>query len=324
MSSPSRTAQFAKIHRILKKYYKPVLPNPERPVMEHLLFGCCLENTHYEKAEEAFAALIHTFFDLNEIRVTTVKELSEVLSLLPDPGEAAIRVKRSLQHVFETTYSFDLEELRKKNLGQAVERLKKMSGVTPFCSNYVIQSALGGHAIPLDSGAMQILSILELVSEKDIETGAVPGLERAVAKNKGVEFGSLLHQFAADFVANPYVPNVQKILLQIDPDAADRLPKRRPKGKAEASGSASHTPAGKGESGSKAADSSAEDEKAKSRRKRKTEAEPLPPAPSPAAATGEAKGKNKPASAKKVVEAEATEHATKKSATAGLSKRKPR
>ena len=34
----------------------------------------------------------------------------------------------------------------------------------------------------------------------------MPGLERAIAKSKGVEFGSLLHQFGADFSANPYSP----------------------------------------------------------------------------------------------------------------------
>jgi len=91
MTSPSRTAQFAKVHKVLKKYYKPVLPNAERPVLEHLLFACCLENAHYEKAEEAFAALVHTFFDWNEIRVTTVNELSEVVSCLPDPSAASHR-----------------------------------------------------------------------------------------------------------------------------------------------------------------------------------------------------------------------------------------
>jgi endonuclease III len=322
MSSPSRTALFAKIHRVLKKYYKPVLPNPERPVLEHLLFGCCLENTHYEKAEEAFGALVHTFFDLNEIRVTTVKELSEVLAVLPDPAEAAGRIKRSLQHVFETTYSFDLEELRKKNLGQAVERLKKVSGVTPFCANYVIQSALGGHAIPIDSGAMQILTILGLVSEKDVEAGVVPGLERAVAKTKGVEFGSLLHQFAADFVANPYVPSVQKILLQIDPDVGDRLPKRRPKAKSEVADAAA--PSDKRGLAPKGQGGLAEDGKGKAQRKKKTEPETLPSTAAPAEATSDAKVKKKPAATKKVAEPAATEHLAKKSAMAGLSKRKPR
>jgi endonuclease-3 len=232
-------------------------------------------------------------------------------------------LKRVLQHVFETTYSFDLEEFRKKNLGQAVERLKKMGGVTPFGAHYVIQSALGGHAIPIDSGAMQILTILDLVTEKDIEAGVVPGLERAVAKNKGVEFGSLLHQFAADFVANPYVPNVQKILLQIDPDAGDRLPKRRPKSKPEAQ-SAAQPAAAKGEHRAKAAEVSDEEEKAKARRKKKAgEAEPQPPVAAAAETQGDAK-KRKSAPVKKGPEAEAADHPAKKSAAAGLSKRKPR
>jgi len=55
----------------------------------------------------------------------------------------------------------------------------------------------------------------------------VPGLERAVSKATGIEFGSMLHQLGADFAANRYAPGVREILLQIDPDCKDRLPKRR-------------------------------------------------------------------------------------------------
>ena len=55
----------------------------------------------------------------------------------------------------------------------------------------------------------------------------VPGLERAVAKSKGAEFGSLLHEFGADYSANPYSSAVRDMLLQINPDCASRLPKRR-------------------------------------------------------------------------------------------------
>lgn len=319
MSSPSRTAQFAKIHKVLKKYYKPVLPNPERPVLEHLLFACCLENSHYDKAEESFAAMVHTFFDWNEIRVTTVKELSEVLSCLGDPPAAAQRVKRVLQHVFETGYSFDLEELRKKNLGQAVERLKKVTGATPFVVNYVIQSALAGHAVPVDSGGMAVLQILDMASDKDIESGSVPGIERAVAKNKGVEFGSLLHQLAADFTANPYLPAVHKILLQINPDAAERLPKRRPKGKPE-------EPAAKPEPAAKRQPTAPQAGQEKAKKKKKSPAEQAPPAPAAEAAELKAASKKKPAAAKKPAEPAAppAEHPGRKSATTGLSKRKPR
>ena len=87
--------------------------------------------------------------------MTTVKELSEVMGGLPQPSAAAQRVKRVLQHVFEAGYCFDLEDLRKKNLGPAIERLEKINGISRFGVAYVVQAALGGHWIPLDGGAVR-------------------------------------------------------------------------------------------------------------------------------------------------------------------------
>ena len=69
---------------------------------------------------------------------------------------------------------------------------------------YVVQAGLGGHAIPIDAGTMAVLHVLDLVTDKDVEAGVVPGLERAVAKSKGIEFGSLLHELGADYSTNPY------------------------------------------------------------------------------------------------------------------------
>jgi endonuclease-3 len=227
MATPSRTAQFTRLYRLLKKYYTPVAPDAKRSVLEQLLFASCLENAHYTVAEEAFAALVHSFFDWNEIRVSSVRELSEVMSGLPDPPAAAHRVKRILQNVFEATYAFDLEGLRRQNLGPAIERLEKIEGTTKFSIAYLVQSALGGHLIPVDSGTLGALRVVELVSDEDVAAGVVPGLERAISKQSGTEFGSLVHQLGADFVACPYAPQLRAILLEIEPKATDRLPTRR-------------------------------------------------------------------------------------------------
>jgi endonuclease-3 len=105
MATPSRTSQLNKVHKIVKKRYPTVAPDPERTVFEQLMFACCLENAHYDQAEEAYAALEHNFFDWNEIRVTTIRELSEVMACLPDPPAAANRVKRVLQSTFEARTS---------------------------------------------------------------------------------------------------------------------------------------------------------------------------------------------------------------------------
>ena len=208
-----------------------MVPNAERPVLEHLLLASCLENAPYEKADEAYAALVHTFFDWNEIRVTTVKELAETMTGLPDPGAAAQRVKRVLQAVFETTYAFDLEDLRKKNLGVAIERLEKLGGSDEIQRG--LRGADGpGRALhprrfrhPGRPGACWAWSAPRTCSK-----GVVPGLERAIPKNKGVEFGTMLHQLGADFTANPYSTNPpQDSWCKLEPDAETRLPKRRPK-----------------------------------------------------------------------------------------------
>jgi endonuclease-3 len=227
MTSASRSAIFAKIHKVLKKHYKPFAPPAERTVLEHLLFACVLEDARYEPAEEAFAALKHTFFDWNEVRVTSISELSEVMAALPDPRAAANRVKRVLHAVFEELYCFDLEEKRKKALGPNVKWLEKMDGTSRFVVSYVVQAALDGHSIPVDAGTMAVFRVLNLATEKEAVAGEVPGLDRAIAKSKGPEFGSLIHQLGADYSANPFSPQVREIILAIDPEAVERFPQRR-------------------------------------------------------------------------------------------------
>jgi endonuclease-3 len=229
MATPNRTSLATKMYKVLKRHYKPVL-SPERPVLETLLFAACLENSHYEPAEKAYATLSTGFFDWNEVRVTTIKELTEALPMLPRADQAAERIKKSLQSVFEATYSFELESLRKKNLGEAQQKLAKYEGVTPFAIATVTQQVLGGHSIPVDRALLDVFAIVGIVTEAEAKAGTIPGLEKAIAKNKGIEFASLAHQLAADLCANPYSPSLHKTLLEIAPDCKDRLPKRPPKG----------------------------------------------------------------------------------------------
>jgi endonuclease III len=323
MTAVNRTAQFAKIHKILKKHYKPFPVNAERTVMEHLIFACCLEDARSEAAEEAFAALVHTFFDWNEVRVTSISELSEVMACLPDPRLAANRIKRVLHAIFEAQFNFDLEDKRKKNLGPTVKWLEGLDGTSRFSVGYVVQAALGGHSVPIDTGSMSVLRLLDVVSDKDAERGEVPGMERAVAKSKGVEFGSLLHQFGVDFSTNPYSPAIRAILLEISPDVQSRLPKRRVEPqlrKKTAEQSPEPVSGGKASPGKPAQG----DEKAGKRKKA-----PSPPAEIPEAAK---KPKKKPAGLpEKTVESAAEKAAAretvlpkKKSVSEGLAKRKPR
>ena len=226
MSASNRQALINKTYKGLKKHYEPVAPPADRQVLEHLLYACCLENAKHESVDEVFAKLEQNFFDWNEVRVTTFAELAEVMSVLPDALDAAKRLKRTMQSVFETHYSFDLEFLKKQNLGKAIKELEKFNGVTPFALAYVTQNALAGHSIPVNRGAFGVLKAIGVISDTEAAKKRVPGMERAIPKTKGGEFGSLLHQMGVDFATTPFSPRIRSIVLEIAPDAKDRLPKR--------------------------------------------------------------------------------------------------
>src|SRR5262245_30012837 len=232
--STNRTAILSKIHKVLKKHFKPIAPPDDRTVLDHLLYACCLENARFEAADEAFARLKELFFDLNEIRVTTVTEISEGMSGVPDASAAAQRVKRALQSVFESNYSFDLEGLKKQNIGKSEKDLERIQGTTPFVRAYVTQNALGGHSIPVSRGALEALCAVAAITDVEADKGQVPGLERAIPKNKGVEFGSLLQQLGADLYASPGSSKVKSILGEIDGDFKDRLTARQARMEAQA------------------------------------------------------------------------------------------
>ena len=229
----NRATIISKVHTVLKKHYQPVTPTT-RTLMENLLFACCLEDAKYEQADECFSRLQESYFDWNEVRVTTVRELGEMFKGIPNPTANALNLKNSLQSVFESQYAFDLEHLKRQNLGKAVELLQSYKGTTQFTVAYVTQMNLGGHSIPLGKGGVDTFYIVGAINEKEAAAGTVPGLERAIPKTKGIEFGSLLHQFASDLTASPFSQNVRNILLEIEPSCKERLPKRIDKKKLEA------------------------------------------------------------------------------------------
>jgi hypothetical protein len=223
----NRKQLIAKLHKVLKGHYKPVVANTGRSMLEQVLFACCLENCRHDQAEKAFSRLVESYFDLNEIRVTTVAELAETLDGLPDPARAALALRRVLQGVFESTYSFSLEHAKKHSIAHGIKTLEHIHGIPPFVVHHVAATALGGHMVPLDLGALSGLYLAGIISREEFDAGKVAGLERFIAKKAGLEFNSLLHQFGAEIVGSLHGPTVKKILQGVNPEALkERFPKR--------------------------------------------------------------------------------------------------
>ncbi len=202
MSGSQRAQLITKLDEELRQRYT-VPPLSPRPLLEHALYGCLLEDCPSDLAEEGLIKCEQDFYDWNEVRVTTVTELTGVLASMPEPSKSAMRLKGVLQSIFEEFYSFDLEYLKKENLGKASAQFESLPAMTPFVLSHIVQQGLGGHAIPIDYSAMVIMMVTGIASRTEAQSGKVPGLERAIPKSHGTEFGALLHQPAVALSQDP-------------------------------------------------------------------------------------------------------------------------
>src|SRR4029079_879435 len=312
MATPNRSALIARTLKVIRKHYKPVAQPKDRSVLEHLLFAWLLEDSPQEAGEQGFHTLKHAYFGWNEVRVSTIRELTDALKPLVNPAASAARLKQTLHAVFESVYEFDIESLKKQNIGQAAKLLQKYNGTTPFVVAYVIQNALGGHAIPLNRGALITLHTVRVISDAEFKQGIVPGLERTVPKNKGAEVSSLLHQLGVEVGRNPYGPAARRMMLECDHNCKDNLPKRPTKPEPEPPKPVAPPAPAKGAVAADAKKKAAapKEQPAKSADKKKPEkpsAKPIPPTKKPA----------------KIIK-KPTKKVTKKPTTRKLTKKKPR
>jgi endonuclease-3 len=171
-------------------------PEP-RPVLEQFLYALCREGVTRDKADRAYGHLRERFFDWNEVRVSSTRELEEAFAGFPDRENRAQRLIDFLQEVFETTFSFDLDPLHKKGLKQAAKQLARFQAANDYAVAWVIQQSLGGHAIPLDAPTLRVLHRLGLIETDEGDLEALrASIEHLVPKARGPLFSELVSALA--------------------------------------------------------------------------------------------------------------------------------
>jgi endonuclease-3 len=191
-------------YTVLKKRFPLPSAEPEgqqRPLLEELIYAICREGSTAADADAGYARLRKAFIDWNEVRVSTVQEVADILRPLTGSGTRAKRIIGLLQEVFEDKYSFDLSELGKKGLKDTARKLRfYKEGVDDYVVAWVIQRTLGGHAIPLDEPTLRVLRRLGVVEDTDPDSlEAVRGtIEHVIPKTRGPELTDLLSVLAKE------------------------------------------------------------------------------------------------------------------------------
>jgi hypothetical protein len=187
-----------KLVSALQKLYGKSVPKIDLPVLETMLFAACLEDNPWAMAEAGLKKLLASCFDLNEVRVSSVNELEQTLIPLRDSDWKGMRIRSILRHVFETTYTYDFEKLRRQTLEQALKTLKKFHDVTPFIRDFVLHEILGSHIVVLDKSMLNAARWLGLVPAHDNLHDACEFLKGGVKKSEVSEFCFLLRSLATD------------------------------------------------------------------------------------------------------------------------------
>jgi endonuclease III len=208
---PDKQEICKKVAAAFKKKYPAPPKYPSHPVMETMLYAVCLSNNTPAQAQELLDRVLKGFHDLNEMRVSSIEELEDLIQPATQSDLRAIRMRDVLHHVFELEYKFEYESLKRKTLEQAVKILAKIRSLDWFTRAYVLHNCLGAHVLPIDDQMHAILCWLGLGSPEGGPEQTAEGLRGFIRKADGPEFCHLLRSCSHDPAYKSIVQNYMKI-----------------------------------------------------------------------------------------------------------------
>ncbi|MBL7106427.1 MAG: hypothetical protein ISS77_02305 [Phycisphaerae bacterium] len=196
-NSKEYSLKIKNLYKSLKKKSPKIQPVKFDDPLEAIIFGLIAENTTQKNAEDAYKRLNTDFVDINDLRVSSLTEIMEMLGSQDQLAkDSAQRIKTVLKDIFERHNELTLEGLKKIGKKPAKKTVDKTQGVSQFASNYCFLTALGGHSIPLTEKMVKFLKENELV-HPDADNSDMSGfLERQISAKDNYEFYILLRKEA--------------------------------------------------------------------------------------------------------------------------------
>jgi len=177
----------------------PGVAFPEKfSVLDHLLYGIVQEGASPSPSLEAYKNLVNGFFNFNEMRVAHSGEIVALLEGIPDAPAKAQRMLEILRFVFDTSYGFDLETMKKKPVKQAQKQLSKVTGATRFAVAATVQRALGGITPAVDDAGRELLVACGVANAEDSLDTVLAQLETLLTEENAAGVCLRLQEAAYD------------------------------------------------------------------------------------------------------------------------------
>ena len=193
--SKEYSEKIQKLYRLLKrKYQKPREIMYDDPV-DALVYAIISENMSETAAQSTIKRFEDHFVDINDLRVSLVEEIVEVLKTdTPVTRDIALTLTKALGTIFDGYNSVSLAVLKKMGKRPARQALEEIEGTSPFIVSYCMLTSLQAHAIPLTGRMVEYLESNQMV-HPDADEQEIEGfLARQISASNAYEFYALLRR----------------------------------------------------------------------------------------------------------------------------------
>jgi endonuclease III len=188
------------VRQALRRRYgdqpKPTVTHP----VEYAIRTILSEEAPPEAVEKALERLRKGFVDWNDLRVSRLREVRDVLG--PDFPRASYKARvipRLLDQVFKDHNSMVWDFLETMGKVEARAYFEKLEDVRPFVAATLARDYAEAHTFPVDNDISRTLGRLGVVEAgKETETQLQAFLERAVKSTRALEVHQLLKRLAHD------------------------------------------------------------------------------------------------------------------------------
>ena len=181
------------LYRALSHKHPKAHQAPYDEVVDSILYAILSAELNEKSAETTMSRFKEHFIDWNDLRVSRVEEIVEVLDKdTPATKEIASTITKVLRAIFDDYHKVNLEALKKIGKRPARQALEKISGLSRFVIDYCMLVSLKGHAIPLTHKMLEYLRNNELVDPDADEQQIAGFLTKQIPAKNGYNFYVLL------------------------------------------------------------------------------------------------------------------------------------
>ncbi|MHC4641698.1 MAG: hypothetical protein ACYS32_08635 [Planctomycetota bacterium] len=193
--SKDYSKKIRRLYRSLKAKYPKVKKIMYDEPADALVYAIVGENMSGPATESAIKKFAGYFIDLNDLRISRVEEILEVLGEeTTSTKDMALILTRALRSIFDQYNNVSLETLKKIGKRPARQALENTDGVSHFVVNYCMLTSLQGHAIPLTQRMIEYLRSSELVHPDANEQEIEGFLAKQIPAENAFEFYTLLRR----------------------------------------------------------------------------------------------------------------------------------